>query len=328
MISYDISLSQDEKRGTGVFAKIGNVILERNNDDTSGIAFIAATDTVEFIYDGRFGFVVNHNRKIVSQVNPENLKSGPVSNLVISYLLAGFRSKTAYLKEEKISEKGNYWLINFITGKYNDLSKIWVNKTTMLPEMIFKKDISGQTSKAKLANFKINDPIIPKPTVHISKYIESYTLLPIGDIGIKSGKDSRDSLVGSPAPDFILTDFSGNKVSLSNFEGKYVLLSFWEVWCGPCRMSMPHLEELFKLYHQKGLEIIGLTKDNQEFARKLLSDKKVTYLNLKADDKVIMDYKVLEIPQYYLINKQGEIVYASKNGFEQAIEDIIRKELK
>lgn len=67
---------------------------------------------------------------------------------------------------------------------------------------------------------------------------------------------------GSAATDFKTTDLNGKRLALSQFKGKYVLLDFWASWCVPCRASNPHLKALYRQYHAKGLEIIGVSDDD------------------------------------------------------------------
>jgi thiol-disulfide isomerase/thioredoxin len=68
--------------------------------------------------------------------------------------------------------------------------------------------------------------------------------------------------IGDLASDFERLDFHNNKISLHQFRGKYVLLDFWAHWCVPCRQANPHLIELHKKYHAKGLEVIGISSDD------------------------------------------------------------------
>ncbi len=64
---------------------------------------------------------------------------------------------------------------------------------------------------------------------------------------------SQTSLVGKPAPDFVLDNLSGQTVSLSSFKGKPLLINFWATWCGPCKIETPWLIELQNEYAAKGL---------------------------------------------------------------------------
>ena len=68
---------------------------------------------------------------------------------------------------------------------------------------------------------------------------------------------------GSPAKDFTTTDISGNKLSLSDYKGKYILIDFWASWCVPCRKGNPHLKELYAKYKDRGIEFIGIADDDR-----------------------------------------------------------------
>ncbi len=73
----------------------------------------------------------------------------------------------------------------------------------------------------------------------------------------------RGGSPGSAAKDFTTTDISGNKLNLSDYKGKYVLIDFWASWCVPCRKGNPHLKELYAKYKDKGIEFIGVADDDR-----------------------------------------------------------------
>ena len=65
------------------------------------------------------------------------------------------------------------------------------------------------------------------------------------------------------APNFELKDLSGNTVRLDSFKGHPVLLDFWATWCGPCRMSIPLVEEFYASHKSEGrLIVLGMNMDD------------------------------------------------------------------
>ena len=311
-----------------IFQK-GKVVLERNNDTANRSLFIIWTDSSELIYDGRFGFEVNHVKKTVDQISLSEINVNPISALAPSFLLSGYTSLSDFLEKKFLDEDSLYWVLKFGSGNPDSIKKIWLNKKTLLPGKIQNLKKNQKNSMLILKYEAINSFKSPRSETQVGKYIDSYRLLPLRDTGIPEMIDGRDSLVNNTAPDFILNNLlDGTPMRLSEFRGKYVLLDFWEVWCGPCRMSMPHLESLYKEYIEKGFVIIGITKDNPTFAKRVFTEKKVTYWNLAGNEKILQAYRVSEIPQYYLIDRNGIIIYAGKNGFEQKLENMIRLSLK
>lgn len=118
------------------------------------------------------------------------------------------------------------------------------------------------------------------------------------------------------APELLLPLTQGAApVKLSSWKGKVVLLDFWASWCEPCRESIPEVERLYKKYHAKGLEVVGISVDAKKDGAKITAAVKtlgMTYpVVLSADiPEVDTKYQHDGIPQMYLIDKNGRISQA------------------
>jgi len=114
-----------------------------------------------------------------------------------------------------------------------------------------------------------------------------------------------------PAPDFSLTDLSGNAHRLSDFRGKVVFLNLWTTWCPPCRMEMPAMEALYR--HMKGRDFVILAVSADEdganavapFVKKL--GLSFTVL-LDPTGSVSARYGITGYPETFVINQEGDII--------------------
>ncbi|MBD3267502.1 redoxin family protein, partial [bacterium] len=135
-------------------------------------------------------------------------------------------------------------------------------------------------------------------------------------------------LDGKPAPDFTLSKLDGEEFTLSEEKGKnVVVLDFWATWCPPCQYAMPILEKVMEEYEKKDVKLIAV---NQQEDKPTVQN----YLNSQGlDATVVLDkngrvgsqYRVSGIPQFVVIDKQGNIVkvLVGVNNFEENIKRII-----
>ena len=122
--------------------------------------------------------------------------------------------------------------------------------------------------------------------------------------------------------DLTLPDAAGEPVALSGIVGKgrWVLLDFWATWCGSCCREIPHLREAYAACKSKGLEIYGVSLDNDAAKwRTFVADNDMPWINVlgvnadKRSDAAAM-YGISSIPANFLISPKGIIVARDLRG--------------
>jgi peroxiredoxin len=136
---------------------------------------------------------------------------------------------------------------------------------------------------------------------------------------------------GQQAPELTLPDVNGDSIHLSGLQGKVVLIDFWASWCTPCRKNNPHLVALYKKYHEKGLEILGVSLDDKhENWTDAIQHDKLGWIQVNDnkgwDAKSALIYGVDAIPASFLVDKNGIVQKTNPEGWE--LESEIRHLLK
>jgi thiol-disulfide isomerase/thioredoxin len=123
-----------------------------------------------------------------------------------------------------------------------------------------------------------------------------------------------------PASDFELLDMDDNKIRLSDYRGKVVLLNFWATWCPPCIREMPSMERLHQQVSADDFKVLAVNQMEDvdqvfAFTGQLEVDPTFEIL-FDSTSKVSHDYAVRGLPTTYLIDKQGNIRYRAVGGRE------------
>lgn len=123
----------------------------------------------------------------------------------------------------------------------------------------------------------------------------------------------NDVRVGKPLKEMSWTGMDGKESSLSDLEGKVVILDFWATYCDPCKDEIPHLNSLQAKYGSENLKIIGLNAGGSEDRPKIAHFRRQTAIDYDLafpdDDLVTFVFAGDDsIPQTMVIDRKGRIV--------------------
>lgn len=162
-------------------------------------------------------------------------------------------------------------------------------------------------------------------TAFPEKYKESFEgknlkSLIAGNIFIKNGMVS---------PSFNANDYRGNNISSEMLKGKYILLSFWASWCGPCIAEIPLLKKIRKDYSVEELELISVSYDTDSMAFiKSINSLEMNWTNLFSTNNLRNLFGDKPIPSLYLFDQNGMIAFSSWEDEIDNLHKILETKLK
>jgi peroxiredoxin len=142
--------------------------------------------------------------------------------------------------------------------------------------------------------------------------------------------DAKQTAIGTKAPNFTQKDTEGNKVTLSSYKGKYVLLNFWSSFSSPSRMENQELKSILRPITSKELVVIGISLEERkdEWKKAIQEDGlfwlQVSDLNYMKSETAAL-YGITTVPQNVLIDPDGNIIARNLKGnaLEEKLKEIL-----
>ncbi|TYA57348.1 TlpA disulfide reductase family protein [Formosa maritima] len=197
---------------------------------------------------------------------------------------------------------------------------------------LIKSNTNLIISAAILENMLRSKQITAKETEDIYNTFTEQVLTSNFGKNIKELLAVSSTDVGNIAPNFSAPNPEGKSISLNDIKGKVTIIDFWAAWCGPCRKENPNVVKVYEKYHDKGLEIIGVSLDGtpaQKDAKaawiEAIEKDKLTWHQVSNlsffNDPIAKAYNIQAIPATFILDRNGTIV--AKNLRGEALESKI-----
>jgi thiol-disulfide isomerase/thioredoxin len=134
-------------------------------------------------------------------------------------------------------------------------------------------------------------------------------LLKTGVMDIAAEKNAPEG-AASFDYDFAVSDLQGNAIDFKRFKNKVVFLNLWATWCGPCRVEMPSIQNLYHSSDTSKIKFVMLSLDIPENRQKVvnyINDKQFDFPAYVLNGPLPSQLRVPTIPTTFVIGTDGKI---------------------
>ncbi|AXT55749.1 AhpC/TSA family protein [Aquimarina sp. AD1] len=263
------------------------------------------------------------------------IKGGPENQLFFKYL-----SKMTDFGKEKQELSNQYQIASKLkeTEKTVNLSRKL--QKIRVDENKYRREIAENNPNSLVAVMALTDLLNLKaaPAKQIKKiYATVQDTLKTSRLGKNLDRLITASIgkidIGSEAEDFSAPNPEGKMVSLKESMGKITIIDFWASWCKPCRAENPNVVRVYNKYHDKGLNIIGVSLDRKKdhwttaIDQDNLEWNHVSHLKF-WQDPIAKAYGVRSIPATFIIDDKGNVIAKNLRGpaLETKISELLGEE--
>ncbi|HXY34244.1 MAG TPA: TlpA disulfide reductase family protein, partial [Planctomycetaceae bacterium] len=145
-------------------------------------------------------------------------------------------------------------------------------------------------------------------------------------------KSTQHLAVGTTAPEIVGKDVEGNRLKLSDYRGKVVMLEFWAGWCPYCRKLIPYQRDLVSKMKRKPFVLLGVNVDKRAEAGSVQKKYMTTWRSWQdgPSGPIAAKWQVHGYPTVFLLDRNGTIRYAgsaiNSEFYDQMIHDLLAEE--
>lgn len=174
------------------------------------------------------------------------------------------------------------------------------------------------------ANYKMDSLVIENAATDASSDSNansSDTAANESETSTDDSSSSEKTASENQAPDFTVYDLEGNRVSLSDFFGKPIIVNFWASWCGPCQMEMPDFDEAYAAYKDEiEFLMVNMTDGSRETLEKassFIEEKGYSFpVYYDTDYSAAITYSVSSLPTTYFIDAEGNLTAHARGAID------------
>lgn len=282
--------------------------------------------------------LIIENSEMTIDIDKDNLANSKVSGTKTNEALNAFSDKMKVYNEKRRSlslalrEAAQVNDNEKTTALNNELSNLNLEATNFPYEFI-------NNNKDNYYSLILLESMLKNRNADFQKLIDTYQGL---DASLKTSAKGNEILaqiesvkiileaqkrteIGAIAPDFSAPTPEGKMLGLNDIKGKITLIDFWAAWCGPCRRENPNIVKVYEKYHDKGLEIIGVSLDGNTRQ----ADPKAAWVKAIEDDKLTWHqvsnlnyfngpiakmYNIQSIPSSFILDAEGKIIAKNLRG--------------
>jgi thiol-disulfide isomerase/thioredoxin len=323
LTAADYQVQRIDTFGDGnVWNHTGHVVLQRNpKSKLFDLSFFAQRPDmqVSYYYNGNVGFELDDKAKtfqVVKQPYAPSVLGSPTGQLLVEELVS--LDSTYQSVTYSRTPQGGVLHLRYPdqpqVDVFNRRTDLVLDDVTGLVRLVRTSMVRGGRTwitRKLLSQVQLNaaarTQVLQQPA-----FLVEYT--PVVPAPVPVG---ASTLVGQPAPPFQVLSFAKAPIKLQAYQGKVVVLDFWETACAPCITSMPKLQQLQGTYPGQ-VVVLGVLLDPSTGAvtraQGILRRQQAHYLNVIGTKAEQVAYQVTSFPRYVVVGRDGKVVLDKEGG--------------